>query len=100
MPIVDHDVDKARISDAADVLNDCPVVDVYSWTPHGMEDFHPDVGEYWRPGHVHVKADMSDMAVLRVLSSVMDDHGLKVHVHHGRSECGDDWARLVVDHGG
>lgn len=101
MPIVgSSDSEKARISNAASALNDCPIVDVAVWSEYGQEHYHPDVGEYWKPAHIKVKADMSDMTVLTVLSNVMDKYGLKVHVHHGIKESGDDWARLVVDRSG
>lgn len=94
MPIVDSSRMEC-VSDAAAVLRDCPIVDVRKWSDRGQEHYHSDVGEYWLPAHITVEGDMDDMAVLRVLSDVMDSHGLKVHVHHGVEECGDDWARLV-----
>lgn len=89
--------EKARIESAANDLNSCPIVEVAVWCEYGQEHFHPDVGEYWKPAHVKVKGDMNDPAVLKVISKTLNDHGLKVHNHHGVQECGDDWARLVVD---
>lgn len=86
----------SRIESGAHALRECPVIDNVRWATHGSEDYHPDVGEYWRPAHIDVSADMADMAVLHVLSTVMDDHGLQVHTHHGITESGDEWARLVV----
>lgn len=83
-----------RVHDAAQALRACPVTDA-SYHPHGEEHFHPDVGEYWKPPCVNVTGDMSDPAVVRVISKVCDDHALKVHVHHGVEAHGDDWARLV-----
>lgn len=87
------------IGNAAARLRDCPVIDDVSWSEHGCEHFHSDVGEYWRPAHISVHADMTDMAVLHVLSNVMDGYGLEVHQHHGVTESNDEWARLVVSRG-
>lgn len=89
--------EKARIANAATNLNGCPIVEVAVWTEYGGEHYHPDVGEYWRPAYIKVTGDMDDTAVLYVLSNVMDEYGLKVHRHHGVTESGDDWARLVAD---
>ena len=85
-----------RVHAAAQVLRECPITDA-TYNSHGEEYFHPDVGEYWKPACVNVTGDMDDMAVLRVISQVCDDHSLKVHVHHGVEEHRDDWARLVPD---
>jgi len=90
--------EKARLNSAVSDLKGCPIVEVVVWAEHGQEHYHPDVGEYWKPAHIVVSGDMNDMATLRVLNKVMDDHGLKVHTKNGVNFSGDDYARLVLTH--
>ena len=95
----DRDARVARIKSAVAEVRDAPNLSVRVWCEYGEEHFHPDTGEYWKPENVTVEGDMNDMATLRVLSAIMENHGLKVHSPHGVSMSGDDWARLVVDSG-
>lgn len=87
---------EARVEGAAQDLNDCPLTEAI-WCPVGQEGFHPDVGEYWKPAHVSVSGDMTDPAVLKVISKVCDRYSLKVHDHHAVECHNDEWARLVTE---
>lgn len=86
-----------RLKAAADELDGCPLIDA-AYRDGGYEHFHPDVGEYMMPDRVKVEGDMGDPATLKVMSRVMDKHGLKVHTKHGGAVTfsDDESARLVV----
>lgn len=94
-----HEERVARINAAVSEINDAPNLSVRTWCEYGEEHFRGDMdgGTYWKPENVEVEGDMNDMATLRVLSSIMDNHGLKVHTPRGYEMSDDGWARLVVD---
>ena len=71
-----------------------------SFNKTGHEHFHPDIGEYWKPPNITVCGDMTDFENLKILSSVMDKHGVCVHQKYNVSfsEASEDgYARMVVD---
>lgn len=95
---LDREKRAARIRAAVEEIRDAPNLDVERWNYEcGGEHFHPDVGEYWLPEFVSVEGNMNDMATLRVLSRIMVEHGLKVHVTGPVSHSSDEHARLVLD---
>jgi hypothetical protein len=65
-----------------------------SYQEHGVEHFHPDVGEYWLPEHIDVVGDMDDMDNLRAISDVCD-MGWRVLKPNGVDVTTDKRCRLV-----
>ena len=85
-------------------IRDAPCLSVRVWCPHGEEHYVGDMdgGTYWKPANITVEGDMTDMATLRVLNSLMDKHGLKVHTCRGHAfseKSRDGYARLVPKDG-
>lgn len=92
--------EQKNIQSAVNQINQSDLLEVDKWSKHGCEHFHRNVGEYWLPPSITVTGDMNDLDTLTVLSQILDDNDLEIHVHHGIQEHGEEWARLVPDIGG
>ena len=65
----------------------------------GGEQFHGDIGCYFRDQRVAVKGDMTDIDVLKTVSDLCDEFGMEVDSERGIEFSGDDYAVLCMDWG-
>jgi len=63
----------------------------------GGEQFHPDVGHFFRHDRVSISGDMDDLSVLQIVSEVADEFGLVVDSQHGHEFHDDNSVVLRID---